>query len=118
MVLQRKEKIKDRVIFRNTRTFNVLVKNDFFKLIGRKRKEEKQFFPLVATIASKKKIKKAVQRNRAKRRLEEAYRLLKSELESEFKKFDYLIFFLEEKSIGAQFEILIQEIKRIKVNLK
>lgn len=115
MALPRKEKLKDRSIFRNTRFFKVLLKDECFKLIGKIASVEKQEFPLIATVVSKKKIKKAVNRNRAKRLTEEAYRLLKSELLPELYKFEYLIFFLEEKVLCLSFEALMQKIKELKI---
>lgn len=113
MVLPRKEKLKDRAIFRNTRFFKVLLKNDYFKLIGKSYLGEKQSFPKIAFVVSKKKIKKAVGRNRAKRLTEEAYRLLKPELATELYKFEYLIFFLEEKVLTANLELIKEKIQEM-----
>jgi ribonuclease P protein component len=114
LALDKREKLKDRRVFKNTRSFSNLIKHSSFKLIAqRARNQFHDSLPFVAFVISKKKIKLAVSRNKAKRRTEEAYRLCKKEIDKDIlNKFTYLIFFLEEEILKTPFEQIKDLIKK------
>ncbi|MDJ0625290.1 MAG: ribonuclease P protein component [Candidatus Caenarcaniphilales bacterium] len=111
MALPKKEKLKDRRVFRNTRRLQNISKNKYFRLIGQSLHHAVSGnSPLVSFVISKKKLKSAVKRNRSKRRMEEAYRSSKEVLTNQLSQFKYLIFFLEAESLEANFQTLKKQI--------
>ena len=118
MTLPKKEKLKNHLVFKNLKSLNLLNKNKFFILLGRpwsdKVKPKVLDFPQIAFIVSKKKVKLAVNRNKAKRRLGEAYRILQPELKDKIQRFQYLVFLLHENIVNAKLTDLIDCLKKIK----
>lgn len=118
MTLRKKEKLKNHFVFKNLKSLNLLNKNKFFILLSKtwppKADQKVLDFPQIAFIVSKKKVKLAVNRNKAKRRLGEAYRLLKPELKDKIQKFQYLVFLLNENIVNATLADLMSCLQRIR----
>ncbi|HEY9886142.1 MAG TPA: ribonuclease P protein component [Vampirovibrionales bacterium] len=113
MALPKREKLKNRYVFRNIRKLRLITRSEFFSCYGKKSNLEEQCIPKVGLIISKKKLKLAWQRNKAKRKIEEAYRIIKSHYLEEAGKFQYLVFFLEPTVLDADFEELKQKMEKI-----
>jgi len=108
LALKKLEKLKNRNAFRTIHKLKVLSRNAHFKLLVKKRNDGaiNKGFPKVAFVISRKKLKLAVKRNKAKRRLEEAYRTCKADLIPTIFAFEYLIFFLEASILEVSFDTL------------
>ena len=116
MALPKKQKLKDRNVFRKCYKLPIITQNEFFKLIGQKHGLEQtdKKLPLVGIVLSRKKVKLAVKRNFIKRRIEEAYRTIKENLKPELYNYKYLIFFPQANCLNASFEELKKSLEPIK----
>ena len=112
MVLPKSEKLKIRAIFRRSNRLELIARNKFFKLVGQSWQTSGNLnrFPQVGLVLGRKKVKLAHERNRIKRRLEEAYRLHKTELWF-VHKYKYLIFFPEAICLKVNFEELVENLR-------
>jgi ribonuclease P protein component len=116
LVLPKKQKLKNRAAFRKTFHLKLVTQNKYFKLLGKviAPRANLQVLPKMGIVVSRKKIRQATKRNRAKRRLEEAFRTSQVSLLPELSRYDYLIFFLEAESLNATFAELIELLSPIK----
>jgi len=124
LALKKLEKLKNRSVFRNLHKLNVLGRNEYFKLLASKAQRQAKFnddraqWPKVAFIISRKKLRSAVKRNRAKRRIEEAYRLIKPSLRLHLEIYNHLVFLIEAAVLDVEFELLKALIQKAITNLR
>lgn len=119
MALPKKQKLKNRAVFRKCYQFPIFIQNRFFKLVGQKKQiAQEDQLPLVGIVLSRKKVKLAAKRNLIKRRLEEAYRINQEALKPEIYNYKYLIFFPQENCLQASFEELKHSLNLLKQNAK
>ncbi|MFN5539853.1 MAG: ribonuclease P protein component [Candidatus Melainabacteria bacterium] len=115
MALPKSEKLKRRSAFRSTHNLKLITRNPFFKLLGKlSYQPQQERYPQVGLVVGKKKMKRAVDRNRAKRKLEEAYRMGKDFFSPELFRYEYLVFFLEDTILEASWIDLCDALKPIK----
>jgi len=112
LAVPKSQKIKSRRVFRNLSSLHQLAKTDNFRLLAKKRSIPKLTgYPQIALIISKKQLKSAVRRNRARRKVEEAYRTSQPLIpDNLIQRFQYLVFLLNANAQEANFLELQRQI--------
>lgn len=105
MALPRTEKIKDRAVFRRLGRFSLLAQSSFFRIIGEKKHKDSGNLR-VAFVCRKKDLKSAVKRNRLRRIVEEAYRILVAENLLDLSAYENIVFMLRPECLNLKFNEL------------
>ena len=104
-MLKKKFRLKTNSSFKATYSQRRIVSDEFFVLYGGKNKENAENATKIGFVVSKKIHKRAVKRNRIKRLIREALRLLiKDDKTEEINKFQSLIYVAKDESLNLDFE--------------
>lgn len=103
-VLNKDFRLKKNSSFKATYSQRRIVSDEFFVLYGGKDKENAEFPTKIGFVVSKKIHKRAVKRNRIKRLAREAVRLNIKNSETEFNRFQSLIYMAKEGALELDFD--------------
>lgn len=104
-MLKQKFRLKKNSSFKATYSQRRIVSDEFFVLYGGKNKENPEITTKIGFVVSKKIHKRAVKRNRVKRLIREALRLMIKNNENEnINSFQSLIYVAKDESLNLNFE--------------
>ncbi|MDX1918701.1 MAG: ribonuclease P protein component [Candidatus Caenarcaniphilales bacterium] len=126
MVLARRHKLKDRRAFRQIRQLKVAYTCPFFKVFAKENKHlslssqnsrAQPHHPLIGITFLKGQVKGAIQRNKIKRRIEDAFREVYSLAPECYIFFQYLIFRVEGAALQAKYADFVSVIAQWQAKL-
>lgn len=109
-VLNKKNRLKTNSSFKATYCQNRVVSDEFFVLFAGKNKPESDYEPKIGFVVSKKTDKRAVVRNKIKRRMRESFKIYLKEKEIPYMS---LILTAKESAKNINFEITLKSVYKL-----
>lgn len=109
-MLNKKNRLKTNSSFKATYCQNRVVSDEFFVLFAGKNKPEADYEPKIGFVVSKKTDKRAVVRNKIKRRMRESFRIYLKEKEIPYMS---LILTAKEKAKNINYELTLKSVYKL-----